>query len=132
MVNLKIDDKKLSTQIDKVLGQFAFLIQKELINRFPASFRPRIEVIKEASGWIIGSNYDILKFYELGTKPHIISPKVKKALAFDWPKNPKSGKHIYKKVRHPGTKGKHIIEDLEKDKALLQRLLEKAIRNVIK
>lgn len=137
VVRLKIDESQLRILVSKILGQFAFLIQRELIDRFPTSFSNRIQVIKEASAWIIGSNYDILKFYDQGTKPHDIEPKVKNALAFLWPKGPsipgqpgKGGKFLFKKVRHPGTKGKHIIEELENDKRLLQSLLDRAIRNV--
>ena len=76
MVNLKLDNKQLTIILDKILGQFAFLIQRELIERFPPSFNKRFVVAKEGSTWIVGSNFDILKFYDKGTKPHIIEPKV--------------------------------------------------------
>lgn len=139
MVNLKIDEKSLRIVVDKILGQWAFLIQKELIEKFPASFQNRIVVSKEGSAWIIGSNFDILKFYDRGVRPHVIEPKVKDALAFKWPTAPgipgqpsKTGKHVFKKVIHPGTKGFHIIENLEKDKRLLQKLLDRAVKNVLR
>lgn len=136
MVNFKINPKQLELLINKIIGQFAFLIQRELIDQFPPSFSNRIEVAKEGAAWIIGSNYDILKFYDKGTRPHIIEPKVKNALAFAWPGapsipgQPKGGKFLFGKVKHPGTKGKHIIENLEKDTRLLQSFLDRAIRNV--
>ena len=135
MVRLKIDESQLRALIEKILGQFAFLIQRELIKRFPNSFANRIEVIKEGTAWIVGSNYNILKFYDKGTKPHDIRPRIKKALAFVWPKAPTpptgtDGRHVLQKVRHPGTKGKNIIEELENDKRLLQSFLDRAIRNV--
>ncbi len=139
MVNFKIDKKSLDFIIDRILGQFAFLIQKELIRLFPESFKNRFVVAKEASEWIVGSNYNILRFYDKPTRPHIIEPKVKNALAFAWPKAPGipgqprgDGRYLFKKVLHPGTKGKHIIENLEKDKHLLQKLLDQAVRNVVK
>lgn len=137
MVNLKIDENSLNQAIDKILGQFAFLIQRELIRLFPISFRNRIVVAREGASWIVGSNYDILKFYDKGTKPHVIKPKIKDALAFKWPKAPippnsKTGQYVFKKVLHPGTKGFNIIENLEKDKRLLQRFLDQAVKNVLK
>lgn len=135
MVNLKIDPAQLRILVDKILGQFAFLIQRELIRLFPHSFANRIEVIKEGTDWIVGSNLKILEYYDKGTRPHVIEPKIKDALAFKWPTAPispngKGGGFVFKKVLHPGTEGKHIIENLERDKQTLQRLLNIAIRNV--
>ena len=121
------------------MGQWAFLIQKELIRLFPPSFRNRIVVSREGADWIVGSNFEILKYYDRGTRPHVIAPKVKDALSFAWPKAPKipgqpskTGQYVFKKVIHPGTEGKHIIENLEKDKELLQKLLDEAVKNVTK
>lgn len=135
-VILHLREDQVEQVVDKILGQFAFLIQRELISRFPTSFKNRIEVAKEGAEWIVGSNYDILKYYDLGTKPHIIKAKYKESLAFEWgkpvdiPGQPKGGKFLFGKVKHPGTKGKHIIENLEKDKRLLQQLLDRAVKNV--
>lgn len=135
MVDFKINEAQLKILVDKILGQFAFLVQRELIRLFPHSFANRIEVIKEGADWIVGSNLKILEYYDKGTRPHVIEPKVKDALAFKWPTAPispngKGGGFVFKKVLHPGTEGKHIIEDLEKDKKLLQKFLDTAIRNV--
>lgn len=139
MVNFKLDVKQTEEIINKILGQWSFLIQRELIDRFPSSFRSRIVITREGAAWIVGSNYDILKYYDRPTKPHVISPKIKKALSFPWPQGPsipgqpsKTGNYVFKKVIHPGTDGKRIIENLEKDKELLQKLLERAVRNVLK
>lgn len=139
MVSFKLNEKQTVLVIEKILGQFAFLVQRELIERFPPSFKNRIIVAREGAAWIVGSNYKILRFYDKGTRPHIIEPKVKNALAFAWPKAPAipnqpsgSGMFVFKKVLHPGTQGMNIIEDLEKDKRVLEQLLGKAIRNVVK
>lgn len=40
---------------------------------------------------------------EFGTRPHVIEPKTKQALA--WP----GGRHPVKKVNHPGTPALHIL-----------------------
>lgn len=139
MVRFKLDTKQTEIILNKILGQWAFLVQRELIERFPHSFANRIVISKEGATWIVGSNYNILKYYDRGTRPHIINPKIKKALSFKWANAPSvpgqpggNGKFVFGKVKHPGTKGKHIIENLEKDTALLQSLLDRAVRNVVK
>jgi len=139
MVSFKLNEKQLKEAADKILGQLAFLVQRELIERFPSSFANRIIVAREGAAWIVGSNFNILKFYDKGTRPHVIEPKIKDALSFAWPNAPgipkqpgANGKFIFKKVFHPGTEGKHIIENLEKDTNLLNKLLEQAIKNVLK
>lgn len=120
------------------MGRLAFLIQREIIFRLPVRFRNKIVVAKEGAAWIIGSNDEILRYYILGTKPHVIRPKTKKALAFKWgnapvsPTSPSSGKWVYKKVNHPGTKGNNVLNDIENDKALLRKLLDEAIKGAIK
>ena len=57
---------------------------------------------------------------EKGSKPHIIAPRTKKALAFipgagpgthTWAEQTGGGETIIRKiVHHPGTKGKHFVE----------------------
>lgn len=136
MVELKINTKDIEKVIDKILGHFAFLLQKELISRIPPSFKNRIVVSREGADWIIGSNSEIFRYYILGTKPHIIRPKVKKALSFKWPNAPiapnsPTGSFVYKEVKHPGTKGNNVIDDLERDTALLTHLLKRAISLVV-
>lgn len=47
-----------------------------------------------------------------GTRPHIIRPRTKKALAFNWPKA--GGKVVFRAVHHPGNKGTHWWGDVWK------------------
>lgn len=137
-ISLALDERVTEQIVEKIIGQFAFLIQRELIQRFPSSFKNRIEVAKEGTDWIIGSNYNILIYYDQGTKAHKIRAKLKKSLAFKWnkqvsiPGQPKGGKYLFKEINHPGTKPKHILRDLEKDKQILQKFLNMAIKNVLK
>lgn len=59
----------------------------------------------------VGTNVAYAAIQEFGgrTKPHIITPRVKQALAFNWPNAPanlepsKSGKYVFKWVNHPGS-----------------------------
>lgn len=53
----------------------------------------------------IAHGVDYGEILEEGSKPHIITPKDKKALYW------KGATHPVKKVNHPGTKGFHTIED---------------------
>lgn len=58
----------------------------------------------------VGTNVEYAAIHEFGgqTPPHIIRPRTKSALAFEWPGAPsdlkpsKSGKHVFKHVNHPG------------------------------
>ncbi len=123
--------------MDIILTRFAFQLQREIILRLPKRFRNKIAISKEGADWIIGSNDEILRYYLQGTKPHIIRPKNRKALKFNWPKAPISpqsptsnGFFFFKEVKHPGTKPNNVIEDIEKDTPLLERLLIKAVKSI--
>ncbi len=60
-----------------------------------------------------------------GTKPHEITPKNKKALAF--------GGRVYKKVNHPGTKkDQFIYKAVKKKKVFINRTIDEAIKKVTK
>lgn len=51
-----------------------------------------------------GSNDEIMRFLEEGTRPHVIEPRSKQALY--WP----GASHPVRHVDHPGTRALHIIE----------------------
>lgn len=59
---------------------------------------------------------EIFLYQDEGTKPHIIRPRKKRALA--WP----GGSHPVKMVRHPGTKAQHFTK----------RVMAKASAHVLK
>lgn len=50
---------------------------------------------------------EIFLYQDLGTKPHVIRPKRKRALA--WP----GGKHPVKVVHHPGTKAQNFTKRVQ-------------------
>ncbi len=103
---------------------------KSLVPRNTTRLRDSIKVQVSDGGFTvrIGSNLSYAPHVEFGTRPHIIRPKKKKALAF-----PKSGGTLVKrkgkaktsftfggkttitdavfakKVRHPGTKGRFFL-----------------------
>jgi len=107
-------------------------LQREVIKELPPRFRNRVEVSQDPITLQINDN--AFKFWELGTRPHIIKPRVKKSLSFEWPDHPadmqpdKNNKFKFKKVKHPGTEGHFILEKKATDRKLLEDLLERAIK----
>lgn len=74
----------------------------------------------------VGTNVDYALFVHEGTRPHIIRPRTKKALAFVWPNAPgniaagrpkrsKRGKSgpfvVLAYVQHPGTRARPFLVD---------------------
>lgn len=51
----------------------------------------------------IGSRVPYAGFIEFGTRPHVIRPRSKQALAW------KGAEHPVRLVHHPGTKPKHVL-----------------------
>lgn len=85
------------------------------------------------------------RFVHEGTKPHVILPRFKQALAFSWIKRgyatSKSGRRYYKKtdfgnvvlrrVRHPGTKPRPFMAEIaEKSKPEITIRLRKSLDEV--
>lgn len=48
------------------------------------------------------------EFVTMGTRPHVIKPRVKQALAFNWPKA--GGTVVLRSVNHPGTKANEFFQ----------------------
>lgn len=72
--------------------------------------------------YLVNTNGMIAKFLDEGTKPHIITPKNKKALNFEW----KGREVIVKKVHHPGFEGRFFVK-----KALTNKSMWKEIEKEI-
>jgi HK97 gp10 family phage protein len=116
MENVKID---LNFALERV-GAF---IKSEAIRRCPVDtgeLRKTIDFRIEGNKVTLFTTSEIASFVEYGTAPHIIEPKDKKALAFEWtsvggimmgkkarikagiPKK-EANVAVLKKVHHPGT-----------------------------
>jgi hypothetical protein len=132
-MDLILPADEIKKKLNEVIGKFAFLLHREIINRVPSRFRNRIVVNERNGEWSIGTNEKIFIYWEKGTKSHDIYPKFAKSLRFEWENHPvdfppaPDGFHYLKKVRHPGTKGKEIIKEISENKALLNKLLRQAI-----
>lgn len=131
-MKLKVDEKQLRSSLNQLAGKFAFNLHKELIKNIPKRFRNRI-VVKKGDNWRVGTNDEIFKYWEYGTKAHDIEARFSNALKFKWDNYPPTlppspdGFHYFKKVRHPGTKGHKVLEKMTKDKRLLKKLLKKSL-----
>ena len=96
----------LDKDIKNKLGRAILKVLRDIKMNCPVdNGRLRASIVMEERGdsFVIGTNVEYAKYVELGTAPHIIRPKNKKALY--WYK----AKHPVKKVKHPGTKGRHFF-----------------------
>lgn len=81
-------------------GQYAFGVNG------PGGFhKTRFRARGGAGGVRITATDPKAAMIEFGTRPHIIEPRDKKALA--WP----GGRHPVKRVHHPGTPAQHIMRN---------------------
>lgn len=87
------------------LKQAAPVVTGELKRRTGAEFTGETasEVRAEA---VIDVTY--AEFVTMGTRPHVIKPRTKQALAFYWPKA--GGTVIVKSVNHPGTQANEFFQ----------------------
>lgn len=98
-----ISDKDLN----RIIGRVALRVQADIKQNAPVvtgRFKNSIQVENPAPlVWTVYSDVEYSKYLELGTKPHVIEAKNKKALFWDGASNP------VKKVNHPGTSGKFLF-----------------------
>ena len=97
--------EEINKEIDKVISDIIFSTHAEIVRNTPVdtgNLRKSIIIEKDTDGnFFIGTNVSYAESVELGTKPHIIVPKNKKALHWK-----KGGKNFFAtKVHHPGTSG---------------------------
>jgi hypothetical protein len=102
------DKKEFSEQLMGKITALIFDTHREILQNTPVQtgrLRSSIVIEKEGDGWIIGTPVEYAEYVELGTPPHIIVPKIKKALKFNV-----GGEEVFaKKVNHPGTQGSHMF-----------------------
>jgi hypothetical protein len=135
MIRLKIDEKELKNKLQEFMGKLAFSIHREIVLRIPRRFKNRITVQNYGNSWEVGTNDEIFRFWEKGTRPHIIEPRNKQALKFQWDNAPSGlpsfeGYYFFKKVNHPGTEGKEVMKKILENERLMIRLIEDIIRTL--
>lgn len=75
---------------------------------------------------LVGPNVPYAIYIEMGTKPHIITPRTKKALYW------KGAEHPVKKVHHPGTDAKPFVQpSFEEIKAFYKDIIVQTVRRNI-
>jgi len=115
--------EEIQELLDEAMVEIARRLQNELMITCPVDtgrLKNSIKVIPHGEGLLIWM-VEYGKFVEFGTPPHVISPKNKKALKFEWtdiggemvgrpgrlrkgiPKA-KAQEVLFKQVRHPGTR----------------------------
>lgn len=133
--NIKINQKAASEKLEKIGKYLVLKMQQELeaVVGKKTKFTENIKYRVEKNRVVIYTDNDVLVYIEEGTKPHIIRPKNKKALAFEAGNNykTKSGKQvvagdtvIVKEVKHPGTDPKPFFSPVFfKSKAVIEKFL---------
>lgn len=119
-------DTEINKEIDKIISKIVFSTHAEIVRNTPVAksspgnefieshtggrLRRSIVIEKDSDGnWFIGTNVPYAEFVEENTKPHVIQPKNKKALAFY---SHKGGNFVVtKKVHHPGTTGAFMFKN---------------------
>lgn len=105
---LKASGQQSDATTHGVLVDSANYLKAEMEARVPVDtgrLRQSIQVRVENNRVTVGPDTEYAEYVEFGTKPHVIEPKNKKALAF------KVGGQmvVVKKVNHPGTKAQPFV-----------------------
>lgn len=133
-------EKVVSKDLQGAVGRATFRIGSGARRRAPVNFGRLRQSITEKIGKLFGEiavNVDYAGAVEFGTKPHIIRPKIKKALAFKpgagfrfWDE---SGRVVVKSVKHPGTKAQPFLTPAVEEEAPrfakdIKTIIEKAAK----
>lgn len=117
MISFKIDTKGLEDKLDKltridkerIYGGVGAIIEKNVVRKIDELGIVDSGTFKASVSHTVHHDYvmihDGVKYgagLEFGTRPHVITPKNKQALSFEWGKA--GGKVVFRKVMHPGTK----------------------------
>lgn len=117
--------------LDKALFDIARRVQNELMLTCPVDtgrLKNSIKVVTYGRGLLIWM-VDYGKFVEFGTPPHVIEPKNKKSLKFEWTEmngkmvgrtgrlrkgisKAKTTDAFFKKVKHPGTRPNPFVRNM--------------------
>ncbi len=120
-----------SQEIQKAVNKSAIKVlqiaQKEapvkthhLVQRIKARFEPLVGIVESLAQYSV--------FVHEGTRPHIILPVRKKALA-----NVKRGLMFGRKVNHPGTSpNRFMLRSIKKAIPSIERYFEQAVENIVK
>lgn len=96
--------RELERRADKVIGLAQEIYAPHAkTGDYGRSFKKVRTRIRGKAAVEVINDSDHSAILEFGTRPHVIEPKDKQALA--WP----GGRHPVKKVNHPGTPALHIL-----------------------
>lgn len=148
---IKIPARELNAAMDKLhkygdnddvirraITRATFRVEAKAKQLAPVKFgRLRSAIVAKVKGLTgtISVNVDYAGAVEFGTKPHIIKPKTKKALAFKpgggfrfWDE---SGRVVLKSVKHPGTKAQpYLVPAMKSQVKPLTNAIKKILEDV--
>lgn len=127
-------------EIQGVITRSTYRVGARARQNAPSKFGRLRQSVREKVGKLMGEisvNVDYAGAVEFGTKPHIIKPKRKKALAFKpgagfkfWDE---SGRVVVKSVKHPGTDPQPYLRPaLEAEVGHMTQALKKVIEDAAK
>jgi len=137
MASFEETEKKFYAELNKIVTEVAFATHAEVASNTPVAetvvgdewqptrtggrLKNSIVIEKDQDGsWIIGSNLKYCEYVEIGTLPHLIKPKDKKALYWVGAGTPK------KLVHHPGTEGRAMfLNGAIKAERILKEILQR-------
>lgn len=129
-MKLEIDENLAKEIVKRIAGKMALKILGEVKRQTPVVTgiaRNSVFIKEERLAYFIGTSLNYWNVIEDGSVPHEIVPKLAKALRFEV----ESEFVFAKKVRHPGTEGKHIFEKIANNHTLLEKFLTEAINETI-
>lgn len=96
--------RELERRADRVIGKAQQIYAPHAkTGEYGRSFEKTRERVRGMAAVTVRNTSGHAAILEHGSRPHVIEPKTKKALA--WP----GGRHPVKKVNHPGTPAFHIL-----------------------
>ena len=130
-------EKVVSKDLQGAVGRATFRIGEGTRKRAIGGLRQAVsEKVGKLFG-VVSVNRNYAGHVEFGTKPHIIRPRIKKALAFKpgagfrfWDE---SGRVVVKSVKHPGTKAQPFLTPAVEEEAPrfakdIKTIIEKAAK----
>ena len=138
--NLSGFTQEVNMELEGLVRRSTFRVAGSAKRNAPSNFgKLRQAIVPKVKGLTgeVAVNVDYAGAVEFGTKPHVIRPRWKKALAFKpgagfrfWDE---SGRVVVKRVKHPGTKAQPYLRPaVEQEAVRMRKALKRIIENAAK
>lgn len=99
-------EQAVTTSLKLVARELTSEVRKRTPEGKTGKLRRTLRILARGDGFVVAFAQPYAGFVEFGTRPHMIFPRKAKALRFVV-----GGRVVFAKhVRHPGTKGAHMVE----------------------